>query len=144
MKGIHIVILVKTKIQFLTLNEADFPPLSLSIHAHKCKHSPHSIICNCDLCETHGSNYVSSTSKPVSTETVKLHVLCCNKPVIFSPVYKSRHASNIFINKTVCCSVNYKPESTLINSEPVKSFVTCKTVLVMLVWSKNLTLSVAV
>ena len=75
---------------------------------------------------------------------VKLHVLCCNKPVIFSPVYKSRHASNIFINKTVCCSVSYKPESTLINSEPVKSFVTCKTVLVMLVWSKNLTLSVAV
>ena len=51
----------------LTLNEADFPPLSPPIHAHKCKHSPCSIICcNRDLCEIHGSNYVSSTSKPVS------------------------------------------------------------------------------
>ena len=56
----------------LTLNETDFPLLSPPIHAHKCKHSPYLIICNRNLCETHGSNYVSSTGKPVST---KLHVL---------------------------------------------------------------------
>ena len=50
-----------------------------------------------------------------------------NKPVIFS-IYKSLHASNICISKTVCCSVSCKPVSTLISSEPVKSFVTCKPV----------------
>ena len=55
-------------------------------------------------------------------------IVSCNKPVIFSPVYKSCHAGNICISKTVCCSVNCKPVSTLINSDPVKSFVTCKTV----------------
>ena len=54
--------------------------------------------------------------------------MSCNKPVIFSPVYKSRHAGNICISKTVRCSVSCKPVSTLINSDPVKSFVTCKTV----------------
>ena len=54
----------------LTLNEADFPPSSPPIHAHKCKHSLYSIICNHDLCETHVSNYVSSTSKPVCIKTV--------------------------------------------------------------------------
>ena len=54
----------------LTLNEADFLLLSPPIHAHKYKHSPFSIICNCDLCETHASNYVSSTSKLVSTKTM--------------------------------------------------------------------------
>ena len=32
--------------------------------------SPYSNNCNRDLCETHGSNYVSSTSKPVSSKTV--------------------------------------------------------------------------
>ena len=102
----------KDSISFaLTLNETDFPPLSPLIHAHKCKHSPYSIICNCDLCETHGSNYVSSTSKPVSTRTVckPAHIVSCNKPVIFSPVYKSHHACNICISKTVCCSVSCKP-----------------------------------
>ena len=73
--------------------------------------SPYSIICNCDLCETHGSNYVSSTSKRVSTRTVckPAHIVSCNKPVIFSPVYKSHHACNICISKTVCCSVSCKP-----------------------------------
>ena len=114
------------------MSVSHFPPLSPPIHAHKCKHSPYSIICNCDLCETHGSNYVSSTSKPVSTRTVckPAHIVSCNKPVIFSPVYKSHHASNICISKTVCCSVSCKLISTLIKSEPVKSFVMCKTVCV--------------
>ena len=51
----------------LTLNEADFHPLSPPIHAHKCKHSSFSNNFHCTLCETHGSNYVSSASKPVST-----------------------------------------------------------------------------
>ena len=51
-----------------------------------------------------------------------------NKPFIFSRVYKSRDAGNIFISKTVRCSVSCKPVSTLINSDPVKLFVTCKTV----------------
>ena len=61
----------KDSISFaLTLNEADFPPLSPPIHAHKCKHSPYPIICNRDLCETHARDYVSSASKPVSTKTV--------------------------------------------------------------------------
>ena len=32
-----------------------------------------------------------------------------NKPFIFSPVYKSRDAGNIFISKTVRCSVSCKP-----------------------------------
>ena len=52
----------------------------------------------------------------------------CNKHVIFSPVYKSLHASNICINKTVCCSVSSKPVSSVISSQPVKSFVTFKPV----------------
>ena len=130
-KGIQIVILVKIKLQFLllylTLNEADFLPLSPPIHAHNCKHSPYSNNCNRDLFETHGSNYVSSTSKPVSAKTVckPARIMSCNKPVIFSPVYKSLHTSNICISKTVRCSVSCKLVSTLISSEPVKPFVTC-------------------
>ena len=61
----------KASISFaLKLNEADFPPLSPPISAHKCKHSPYSNNCNSDLYETHGTNYVSSTSKPVNTKTV--------------------------------------------------------------------------
>ena len=52
----------------------------------------------------------------------------CNKLVIFSPVYKFCPTGNICISKTVCCSVSCKPVSTLINSDPVKLFVTCKTV----------------
>ena len=109
---------------------ADFPPLSPPIHAHKGKHSPYSIIFNRDLCETHCSNYVSSTSKSVSTKTVckPARIVSCNKPDIFSQVCKSRHSSNICISKTVHCSVSCKPVSTLINSEPIKSFVSCKTV----------------
>ena len=55
-------------------------------------------------------------------------IVSCNKPVIFSPVYKSRHAGNICTSKTVCCSLSCKLASTLIHSDPVKSFVTCKTV----------------
>ena len=51
-----------------------------------------------------------------------------NKPVIFSPVYKSRHVNNVCISKTVRCSVSCKPLSTLINSQPVKSFLMYKTV----------------
>ena len=54
--------------------------------------------------------------------------MSCNKTIIFSPVYKSLHASNIYIRKTVRCSVICKPVSALISSEPVKSFVTCKPV----------------
>ena len=58
----------KASVSFaLTLIEADFPPLSPSIHAPKCKHSDFSNNCNRDLCETHDINYVSSTSKPAST-----------------------------------------------------------------------------
>ena len=65
----------------LTLNEANLSPLSPPIHAHKCKHSPYSIICNHDLCETHHSNYVSSTSTPVSTKMCKpARKVNCNKP----------------------------------------------------------------
>ena len=89
---------------------ADVPPLSPPIHAHKCKHSPYSIICNRDLCETHGSNYVSSTSKPVSTKTVckPARIVSCNKLDIFSQVGKSRYSSNICISKSVRCSVSCK------------------------------------
>ena len=63
-----------------------------------------------------------------STKTVckPASIVSCNEPDIFSPVYKSRHAGNICISKTVRCSVNCEPVSTLINSDPVKSFVTCK------------------
>ena len=81
----------KSSIYFdLTLNEARFPPLSRPIHAHECKHSPYSNNCKRDLCETHGSNYVSSTSKHISTKTVCKHVriVSWNEPVNFSPVYK--------------------------------------------------------
>ena len=49
------------------------------------------------------------------------------KPVFF-PIYNSCHAGNICISKTVRCSVTSKPVSTLINSYPVKSFVSGKTV----------------
>ena len=68
----------------LTLNEADFPPFP-PIHALKCKHSTFSNNCNCDLCETHGSNYVRSKSKPVNTKTVckPVRIVSNNKPVIF-------------------------------------------------------------
>ena len=68
--------------------------------------------------------------KTVSTKTVckPARIGSCNKPVIFSPVYKSRHAGNICISKTVRCSVSSKPVSTLINNDPFKSFVTWKTV----------------
>ena len=84
----------KASVSFpLTLTEVDSPSLSPPIHAHKCKHSPYSNNCNRDLCETHGSNYASSTKKPVSTKTVC--IVGCNKPAIFSPAYKSLHASNI-------------------------------------------------
>ena len=109
----------------LALNEADFPPLSPPNHAHKCKHKPYWNNCNRDLCETHCSNYVSSRSKPVSTKTVckYVRIVSCNKPVIFSPVYNSLHASKIYIGKAVCCSVNTKSVSALINSEPVNLFV---------------------
>ena len=112
----------KASISFaLTLNEADFPPLSPPIHAHKCKDSPYSNNCNRDLCETHGSNYVSSTSKPVTTKTVckSVRIVSCNKPVIVSPVSKSLHTSKICSGKTVRCSVSTKPVSALISSEPV-------------------------
>ena len=54
-------------------------------------------------------------------------IVSCHKPFIFSPVYKSCHAGNICISITVHCSVSCKPVSTFINSDPVKSFVTCKT-----------------
>ena len=83
----------------LTLNEADFPPLPPTIHAHKCKYTPYSNNCNRDLCETHDSYYVSSTSKPVGTKTVckPVPIVSCNKPVISSPVYKSLRASNILL-----------------------------------------------
>ena len=91
----------------LTLNQADFPPLSPPIHAYKCKHSPYANNCNCDLWEIHDSNYVSSMSKPVSTKTVckSVCIVSCNKPIIFSPVYKSLHASKICIDKTVRCRI---------------------------------------
>ena len=121
----------KDSISFaLTLNGADFPPLLPPIHAHKCKHSTYSIICNQDLRETHGSNYASSTSKLFSTKTVckPARIVGCNKLVIFSPVYKSRHSGHICISKAIRCSVSCKRE---------KLFV-----LVMLVWLKNLTLSI--
>ena len=67
---------------------------------------------------------------PVSTKTVckPACIVSCNKPVIFSPVYKSRHAGIICISKTVRCSVSCEPVSTLINSDPVKSFATGKIV----------------
>ena len=55
-------------------------------------------------------------------------IVSCNKPVIFSPVYKSLHAGKICFGKTVCCSISTKPVSALISSEPVKSFVISKPV----------------
>ena len=101
----------------------DIPSLFSPVHdAHKCKHSTFSN--NRVLYEIHGSNYVSSTSKPVSTKTIYklVCVRSCSKPVIFSPVYKSLCTSNISISKTVCFSISSKPVSALISSEPVKSF----------------------
>ena len=58
-------------------NKALSPP----VHTHKFKHSPYLNNCNRDLCETHGSNYVSSMSKPVSTKTVckSVSLVSCNK-----------------------------------------------------------------
>ena len=114
----------------LTMNEADFPPLSPPIHAPKFNHSTFSKNCNYDLCETHGSNCISFTNELASTKIVCKPVrnLSSNKPVIFSPIYKSPLSSNIFISETVCCIVNCKPVSALISSEPVKSFITCKPV----------------
>ena len=58
----------------LTLNEPDFPPLYPPVHAYKCKHSNFSNNFNRALSETHGSNYVSSTSKPL---VLKLFVNLC-------------------------------------------------------------------
>ena len=84
-----------------------------------------------DLCETHRRNYVSAANKPVSTKTncKPARIMSCNKPVIFSPVYKSLHASNICsVSKTVPCSVRCKPVNALISSEPFKPFVLCKPV----------------
>ena len=68
--------------------------------------------------------------------------MSCNKPVIFSPVYKSLHASNICsVSKTVPCSVRCKPVNALISSEPVKPFFCVNLfVLIILVRLKNLTL----
>ena len=104
------------------LIEADFFPLSVPVHAHQCKHSSSSNNCNRDLCETHGSNYVSSASKSVSTKTVckLVRMESCNKPAIFSPVYKSFHASCICNSKTARCSVSCKPVSAFISDELVK------------------------
>ena len=75
----------------LTLNEADFPPLSPPIQALKCKHITFSNNCNRDLCEPYDSNYVSSRSKPVSTKTVckPVRTVSSNKRVLFPPVYKT-------------------------------------------------------
>ena len=114
----------------LTLNETYFPHFSPLVHADKGKRSTSSNNCNRASYETHGSNYVSSTSKPVSTKTVckPVCIVSCNKSVIFSPVYKSLCASNVSINKTVCYSISCKPVSALISSEPVKFFATCKSV----------------
>ena len=48
--------------------------------------------CNCASCKRHSSNYVSPTSKPVSTKTVckPVRIMNYNKTVIFSTVYKPR------------------------------------------------------
>ena len=69
--------------------------------------------------------YVSSMSKPVNTKTVckSVHIMSCIKPVIFTPVYKSLHASNICIGKTDHCSISTKPVIALVSSEPVKGTV---------------------
>ena len=44
------------------------------------------------------------------------------------PVYKTLHASNISISKTVLISISCKPVSVLVSSEPVKYFVMYKSV----------------
>ena len=69
----------------------------------------------------------------VNMLVLKLYVhLCVLLAVInlllFFPMYKSLHAINISISKTVCFSISFKPISALISSEPVKYFVTCKPV----------------
>ena len=71
-----------------------------------------------------------STSKPVSTKIfcTPVRIMSCNKPVVFSPVYKFLRTSNSRISKTVCCSISCKLVSALISTEPVKSFVTCKSI----------------
>ena len=82
----------KSSISFdLTLSEAAFLPSSPPIHVHKCKHSLYPNSCKRDLCETHGSDYVSSTSKPVSAKTVCKHVriVSCNEPITFFLFFKS-------------------------------------------------------
>ena len=57
----------------------------------KCKHSTSNNF-HRDLCETHGSNNVDSTSKPVSTKTVckAVRIVSCNEPV-FSCLQVSSH-----------------------------------------------------
>ena len=99
------------------------------------------------LCETHSSNYVSSKSKSVSSKTVfkPVRIVSSNKPVIFSPAYRSLHTINIWTSKTVCCSV-------AVNLQVPWSVVNLLNLLlrvnlfasVMLVWLKNLALSVTV
>ena len=131
----------------LTLNKADFPPLTQLIHAHKCKRTSYSNNCDPDLCETHGSNYVSSTRKPVSTKAVSksVHVVSCNKPVIFYPDYNSLHASKIFIDKTVRCSVNGKPMVFSSLAILLNHLLRGKLyILIVLIWLKSLTLPVTV
>ena len=90
----------------LTLNETDFPLLSPLVHAGKGN-------CNRSLYVTHGSSYVNSTSKPVSTRTVAklVCIVSYNKSVLFYPICKSLCSSNISINETVWDCISCKPVS---------------------------------
>ena len=108
---------------------ADFPHINPSVHGHKYNHCTFSNYCNHILCQTHCSN--CSKSKLIATRSIckPVHIVSCDHPVIFSPVYKFFNASNVNISKTVCCSVSCKSVSNLIISEPVYTFfVMCKPV----------------
>ena len=61
--------------------------------------------------KTHVSDSVISMSKCAGTTFIcnTGHIGSCIKPVIFSPVYKSLHASYISIDKPVRSSINCKP-----------------------------------
>ena len=65
----------KASISFaLTLNEADFPPLSLLNHTHKCKLSPYSNNCNSFSLNEHDFPPLSNVCQPISSNVSESHL----------------------------------------------------------------------
>ena len=90
-----------------------------------CKLNILSNISNQFSCKMYGSNYISSTSKPVLTKTVGTSKCCvsCSKVFIFFDVDRSLVASNVSMNKSVSCNIANNPVNILKISEPVISLV---------------------